>query len=165
MRSWYRNNINKSRNSGRGVGKKDDGQSIAAALLSKKRRHRAPQRVEIYQKLYPERVNAALEAAGMDGGVASEDMGGEEDKDSGGDNDGEEDVIDSDSSEELKAKVKKAAAKRMRDRRAVSTTLLANESGEVKAEIEAELGRIKLEKLESKTASDDAELTPDLAQK
>lgn len=74
-------------------------------------------------------------------------------------------IIQGESSEELKARVKKAAAARLKKRRTVSSDLLANETEEVKAEIEAELAKIKRKKLEGKTESDAVELTPELAQK
>lgn len=65
MRVWFRNHVAKSRRSGAATAKNDDTESFAAALLKDKKRHRGLQRVEVYQKMYPERVKAALVAAGL----------------------------------------------------------------------------------------------------
>ncbi|KAJ7704798.1 hypothetical protein B0H17DRAFT_1193303 [Mycena rosella] len=50
---WFRNHTNKDRASGTNPVKKDDADSIAAALWKDGHRHRDPQLIELWQKLHP----------------------------------------------------------------------------------------------------------------
>ncbi|KAJ7449699.1 hypothetical protein B0H11DRAFT_2247041 [Mycena galericulata] len=148
LRTWFRNHVSTSRKSGATAAKKDDTASISAALWKDKRRHRDPQLVELYQKLYPERVTAGLKDANFEAIHKSDvDWVGME---------GEEPAP------ALKATIKQQASARMSARRAVSQKLFDAETDDVKTKVKLELERVKKAKLENKT--EDVELTPELAQ-
>ncbi|KAJ7736137.1 hypothetical protein B0H16DRAFT_1730981 [Mycena metata] len=148
IRSWFRNHTRLQRESGVVAAKKADPGSLAAALWQDQTRHRNPQIVEIYQKLYPERVNEGLEVAGFKAKHAR---------------DLEFISLDDETpAEEIKVQLKAQASARLSARRAVSRSLLAEEEDEVKRELEEELNKIKRLKLEGKM---DEKLTPESAQR
>jgi hypothetical protein len=121
--------------------------TLADVLLGGNKRHRDPQLVEIYQKLYSDRVNAGLHASGFDA-IHSGDIEWVSNK--GGEGE-----------ESQRGKGRKQASERLKMRRAVSRRLLEEETEEVKAEIQAELVRIKEKKLKGE---DELTRTPESVQ-
>ncbi|KAJ7104285.1 hypothetical protein B0H15DRAFT_960345 [Mycena belliarum] len=136
LRVWYRNHVKKDRESGTKTTKKDDTLSISAALWRETRRHRDPQLIELWQKVYPERVKEALEAGGYYAAKAGELEWVTVDEDSN----------DASTSERLK----KLAAERMKLWRKITLDAFEDEGDEIKAEMEAELKKVKAKKLASK---------------
>ncbi|KAJ7127931.1 hypothetical protein C8R44DRAFT_873707 [Mycena epipterygia] len=125
LRSWFRNATSKTRASGAKAVKKDDQSLIAAALWQDGKRHRDPQLVELYQKIYPDRVRDGLQEAGYH----------EKHK-------GDLEYVGHDGKmpdATLKALLRKQAANWLGMRRAVSRAMLETESDEVKEEMEREL--------------------------
>ncbi|KAJ7725473.1 hypothetical protein B0H16DRAFT_1736135 [Mycena metata] len=148
IRSWFRNHTRSQRESGVVAAKKADQGSLAAALWNDQKRERNPQVVELYQKIYPERVKEGLEVAGFQA-KHSQDL----------------DFVTLDGEkppEEVKVQLKAQASARLSARRVVSMSLLADETEDVKKELEEELNKIKRMKLEGKMAE---KLTPESAQR
>ncbi|KAJ7018754.1 hypothetical protein C8F04DRAFT_1277220 [Mycena alexandri] len=147
LRSWFRNHIKTQRDSGAVPVKKSDTESFAAAIWKDKTRHRGPQVVELYQKLYPVRVRNALQAEGFykqhekDVEWVSEDGEGP-----GG---------------ELKQTLKEQSAARMRVMRRVTRALVENEEPDVLEKLEQEIVRLK----ELSLTEGSSELTPEKAQR
>ncbi|KAJ7026988.1 hypothetical protein C8F04DRAFT_1238364 [Mycena alexandri] len=148
IRSWFRNHTRSQRESGMVAAKKSDPGSLAAALWKDQTRQRNPQLVELYQKLYPDRVREGLDVTGFNA-KHSDDL----------------DFVSLDGERpaaEVKRRLSAEASARLSARRAVSRTLLAEETDEVKQELEDELNKIKQLKLEGKT---EEKLTPESAQR
>ncbi|KAJ6527566.1 hypothetical protein DFH09DRAFT_1414143 [Mycena vulgaris] len=147
LRSWFRNHATKLRESGTKPAKKDDKISLVGTLWQETKRHRDPQRLELWLKAYPERAKASLEAAGYYTQHA-----------------GDLEWVSHDGQrppEGVKRKLKEQASARMTMWRRVTVAAFEAESDAVKEEMEAELQKIKAAKL---SATADAKLTPELAQ-
>ncbi|KAJ6457461.1 hypothetical protein DFH09DRAFT_1349642 [Mycena vulgaris] len=148
LREWYRNHAAKLRQSGTKPVKKDNMSSIAAALWQEsKRRQHDPQLLELWMKKFPERVKAALEAAGYD----TKHAGDMEWVSQDGQGPGESD----------KQKLKDQASARMRMWRWVTMAVFEAESDTVKGDMEADLVKIKTSRA---TTQEPIKLTPALAQ-
>ncbi|KAJ7173989.1 hypothetical protein C8R43DRAFT_943623 [Mycena crocata] len=145
LTSWFRNNTKSIVGAGAKAAKKGEAVPLGNLWRQKTKRTRDPQLVELYQKKYASRVDAALKAEAPDDDADIDWVSRE----------GEE------PGDTLKRKIKEQSAERMRRRRAVSTNLLNSETEEVKAELEAELAQIKANK---KPATEEEKLTPARAQ-
>ncbi|KAJ6532322.1 hypothetical protein DFH09DRAFT_1326110 [Mycena vulgaris] len=146
LRSWFRNHTKKARESGTKPVRKDDKQSILAALWKDSKRHRDPQLLELWIKKYPDTVKAALQDAGYNTPHAADIKWVERDGEL--------------PAESAKRKVKEQAAARMKMWRAVTQAAYEAQGEAVMKEMEADLARIKALKLDAKTM---AKLTPELA--
>ncbi|KAJ7233880.1 hypothetical protein B0H12DRAFT_1239236 [Mycena haematopus] len=149
LRTWFRNQSKKQRESGDTALQKNDKDSLKDALWKDVKRHRAPQLVEVYQKLYPDRVRDGLKAAGYDKKHASDlewvSVDGERPADEA----------------KTKAILKQQASERMKLRREVSKALLEGETAEVKKAVEVEARSAKAKMLE---ALNPVERTPESTQ-
>ncbi|KAJ7070290.1 hypothetical protein B0H15DRAFT_968740 [Mycena belliarum] len=146
LRVWYRNHVKKDRESGTKATKKDDTLSISAALWRETQRRRDPQRIELWQKAYPERVKDALEAGGYYAFKAGEL---------------EWVMVDEDTNDAIASeRLKRLAAERMKLWRKITLEAFEDESDEITAEMERELKKVKAKKLESK---EPVKLTPESA--
>ncbi|KAJ7036447.1 hypothetical protein C8F04DRAFT_1181455 [Mycena alexandri] len=147
IRSWFRNHTKTQRDSGAVPVKKNDTESMAAAIWKDKTRHRGPQLVELYQKLYRDRVRAALKAAGFykkhrqDLEWVSED--------------GEQPDV------AVRKTLNEQLSARMTIRRRVTMELLEGEEPEVLEALDQELARLKALSLTEASS----ELTPEIAQR
>ncbi|KAJ7632052.1 hypothetical protein B0H17DRAFT_1149999 [Mycena rosella] len=147
LREWFRNHTQKARGSGDKPAKKDDTQSLAAALWKVDERHWNPQLIELWHKKYPEKGKAALEAAGYYAKHA-------------GDIDwvGQKGAMGPPG---IKEKMKQQSSARMAMWRRVTIVAFAGESNEVKDEMAEELRRFQAAKLEGKGPE---QCTPESAQ-
>ncbi|KAJ7633979.1 hypothetical protein B0H17DRAFT_1149814 [Mycena rosella] len=129
LREWFRNHTQKARGSGDKPAKKDDTQSLAAALWKVDERHQDPQLIELWHKKYPEKGKAALEAAGYYVKHA-------------GDIDwvGQKGAMGPPG---IKEKMKQQSSARMAMWRRVTIAVFAGESDEVKDEMAEELRRFQ----------------------
>ncbi|KAJ7147712.1 hypothetical protein C8R43DRAFT_1129625 [Mycena crocata] len=147
LRSWYRNKTNTTRKAG-GLQTAVKGEvTLAGDYWGGKKRTRDPQLVELYQQRYKGRVKEALTAAGFDKIGADDDWVA---------HDGQQPP------QALAATLKGQRADRMRMMRSVSTRLFENETEEIKREMEAELEKVKANKIKGDQV---AALTPRAAQK
>ncbi|KAJ6468644.1 hypothetical protein C8R47DRAFT_1223218 [Mycena vitilis] len=146
LRSWFRNNTNKTRhgpNAGARKGKKN---SFKEALWLKKKRSRGPQLVEKFQQMFPDLMRDAMEAAGFYKKHAA---------------DLEWVPVDGENpSDALKTKLRMEASARLTARRAASKKLLSIQSEEVLEELKR-----LVEKDTAALGSGDAKLTPESAQR
>jgi hypothetical protein len=146
LRTWFRNNAKKG-DCGKGAIKEEGGRP-QATLWNGKTRQRAPHLVELYQRMYPDRVSLGLKTAGFDKDHATDiDWVAENGEEPSGD---------------LKRKLQEQKSARMSARRSVSMQLLAAETDDVKKAVEEELKKIQASKLEPKEKQP---LTPESAQR
>ncbi|KAJ7157657.1 hypothetical protein C8R43DRAFT_1125328 [Mycena crocata] len=136
LRVWFRNNAKPPATREVGaVPKATQADSLAGGIWRDTSRHRDPQLVEIYQKQYPDRVDAALAEAGFDTLRRTHlewmPQDGEPDK-------------------KTKTILRQEAGERLRMRRAASRKAFDDETDEIKDKVRAELARIRAEKLEPK---------------
>ncbi|KAJ7770721.1 hypothetical protein B0H16DRAFT_1452136 [Mycena metata] len=147
LRSWFRNHVKTQRDSGAVPVKRNDTESLAAAIWKDQTRHRGPQVVEVYQKLYPDRVRKALKAEGFYRKHGEDIEWVAEDGETPG--------------VELKKTLREQSAVRMTVMRRVTRALVDEEEPDVLERLEQEIVRLK--ELSSTEAS--SELTPERAQR
>ncbi|KAJ7673510.1 hypothetical protein B0H17DRAFT_1208328 [Mycena rosella] len=149
LREWFRNHTQKTRGSGTKPTKKDDMQSLAAALWKDNKRHCDPQLIELWHTMYPEKGKAALEAAGYYTKHAGDlNWVGEK---------------GTEAEAGVRQTMKEQASARMKLWRKVTIATFAQESEEVKNKLEAELKRVQADKLAGK-GKESAVRTPQSAQ-